>query len=97
MHGSFCVFLLKFSDDENGLALDAGYKHRLMVLEAVGGETVVIVTTGAPAEKFERFLPQAREGAGHRSVGGCLVIKRHTGNWSTASIFVNGAAVGCPG
>ena len=56
-----CVFLLKFSDDENGLALDAGYKHRLMVLEAVGGETVVIDITGAPAEKFERFLPQAQK------------------------------------
>jgi serine/threonine protein kinase len=55
-----CVFLLKFSD-ENGLPLYAGDKNRLIVLEDVGGKTVVITVIGGPAEKFGGFLPKAQE------------------------------------
>jgi hypothetical protein len=55
-----CVFLLQDAD-QSGWPLYAGDKHRLIVLEDVGGETVVITIIGTSAEKFGRFLPKAQE------------------------------------
>ncbi len=55
-----CVFFLQFAD-QSGWPLYAGDKNRLIVLENVGGETVIITIIGAPAEKFDGFLPKAQE------------------------------------
>ena len=55
-----CVFLLQCADN-SGTALWAGDKGRLIVLDDVDGETVIIEIVGGPAEKFEGLLPKAQE------------------------------------
>jgi hypothetical protein len=57
-----CVFLLGIADKSvlNGLPLYASDKNRLIVLEDVEGETVVIAVA-APADEFRRFLPKAQK------------------------------------
>jgi hypothetical protein len=43
----------------DGLALWANQKNRLIVLEAVDGETVIIAVAG-PAQEFAEFWPKAQ-------------------------------------
>ena len=51
---------MKFSDGEGGLVLYSDQKKRLIVLEHVDGESVIIGVSAAP-EKFDRLLPEAQE------------------------------------
>jgi hypothetical protein len=54
-----CVYVFGY-DDDNGLALWADQENRLIVLEAVDGETVIIAVNG-PAQGFAEFWPKAQE------------------------------------
>jgi serine/threonine protein kinase/class 3 adenylate cyclase len=56
--GGPCIYVLGY-DDDNGLALWADQKNRLIVLEAVDGETVIIAV-GGPAQEFAEFWPKAQ-------------------------------------
>jgi hypothetical protein len=57
--GNPCIFLFPLEEDEvGGLALWANDKNRLIVLEDVEGETVIIAI-GVPAN-FQGFLPKAQ-------------------------------------
>jgi len=53
-----CVYMLGY-DDDNGLALWADQKNRLIVLEALDGETVIIAVSD-PAQGFAEFWPKAQ-------------------------------------
>ena len=56
--GQPCVPLYPLSD-ENRILVYEGYKDRFVIVD-VGGETVII-DVGAPADKFDEFLPKAQK------------------------------------
>jgi hypothetical protein len=58
--GSDCVDVFRFSSGGPPLALSEGYKGRLIVLEDVGDETV-IVGFASPAAEFDEHAPQAQK------------------------------------
>ena len=58
--GSDCVNFFRFSSGGRPLTLSEGYKLRLVVLEDVGGERILVGSAG-PTSEFDEHAPEAQK------------------------------------
>ena len=56
-----CIALFGGSEGTVRVLVPAGGKNRVIVLEDVDGETVIIMSNAYPASNFDTFIPKAQE------------------------------------